>query len=517
MNATGSSLSVAELFDEAAGSAPDKEAVYDLARRLTYGELKEEAERTAAALLSLGIVPGDRIGVSLPNWHEAVVLYYAIARIGAVLVPFNPKYRLHEVQHILKNSGSRLLFVCEEFENIDLSAVESHVQEIITVRFRKEGLRSFDEWIANRAGLVRLPDLTVNPSEDVYCILYTSGTTGTPKGAMITHHALVESGIAISDSMQCTEEDVYLVVAPVFHVFGLACNLLSAVYRRSRLVLLDKFRAKKALELIQQEKVTIHHAVPSMLNLELKDPDFDSYDLSSLRAGMTGAAPCPPETIRGARSQMGMKLSISYGSTETATVTITEYDDSERHILETIGRAVKGAEVKIVDDRRETLPFGQTGEIACRGFGIMKGYYGLPEQTREVLDGEGWFYTGDLGIMDSGGYIRYVGRKKELIIRGGFNIYPQEVESLLQNHPKILECAVIGLPDQVMGEIVCAAVKLRPGQQSASEEIIEFLKAHIAPYKLPSKVVILDELPVTASGKIQKAKLREMIKDTQAG
>jgi acyl-CoA synthetase (AMP-forming)/AMP-acid ligase II len=509
-------LSVFGLLERAADRAAGKEALYDQTRRLTYGDLKREAERIAGALVSYGIAPGDRIAAALPNWHETVVLYFAAARLGAVLVPFNPKYRTHEVSHILQNSGSKLVFVCEEFENVDLEAVRPLVREIVTVRYRKEGCRSFEE-LSSAATIAALPEVAVNPEEDVYCILYTSGTTGSPKGALLTHSALVQSGIAIAESMRCTENDVYLILAPVFHVFGLGCNLLSAVYRGSRMVLLDKFKAGKALELIQQEKVTIQHAVPSMLNLELKDPDFDAYDLSSLRAGMTGAAPCPPETVRGVRERMGMRLSISYGSTETCTVTITDYDDSEGHILETIGKPVAGAQVKIVGSRRETLPCGEIGEIACKGFGVMKGYYGLPEQTREVLDEDGWFYTGDLGSMDSDGYVRYMGRKKELIIRGGFNIYPQEVEGQLIKHPKVLECAVIGLPDPVMGEIVCAAVKLRPGQQADADEMIAFLKPNIAPYKLPSRIVFLDELPATASGKIQKIKLRDMIRNLEAG
>ncbi|WP_276352290.1 class I adenylate-forming enzyme family protein [Cohnella caldifontis] len=511
-----SSLSVFGLLEQAAGREADKEAIYDLARRMTYGELKREAERLAASLRSLGVAPGDRVAAALPNWHETVVLYFAAARLGAVLVPFNPKYRTHEVRHILQNSGSKLVFVCEEFENVDFLTVRSLVQEIVTVRYRKDGYRSYEDLPASVVS-AELPEVAFRPEEDVFCILYTSGTTGAPKGALLTHSALVRSGIAIADSMRCTENDVYLILAPVFHVFGLGCNLLSAVYRGSRMVLLDKFKAGKALDLIQREKVTIQHAVPSMLNLELKDPDFDAYDLSSLRAGMTGAAPCPPETVRGVRERMGMRLSISYGSTETCTVTITEYDDTEPHVLETIGKAVSGAEVRIVGSRRETLPFGETGEIACRGFGVMKGYYGLPEQTREVLDEDGWFYTGDLGSMDGDGYVRYMGRKKELIIRGGFNIYPQEVERLLINHPKVLECAVLGLPDPVMGEIVCAAVKLRPGQQADADEILAYLKPNIAPFKLPSRIVFLDDLPATASGKIQKVKLRDLIREMEAG
>jgi acyl-CoA synthetase (AMP-forming)/AMP-acid ligase II len=509
MEAGNPNLTVWEMFARTAQANPEREAVYDLTRRVKYGELQREAEHAAGILMSLGIATGDRVAAALPNWHETVILYLAAARLGAVLVPFNPKYRAHEMKSILENSEATLLFVCEEFDHVDLEAIQPLVKEIVTVRYRKPELRSYEQLLAE-ASPAELPEVRLNAS-DIFCILYTSGTTGTPKGALITHHALVQSGTTIGESMRCTDQDVFLVLAPIFHVFGLGCNLLSAFHCGARMVLLDKFKAAKALELIQEEKVTIQHAVPSMLNLELKDPNLHAYDLSSLRAGMTGAAPCPPEIIRAVREDLGMVLSISYGATETCTVTITAYDDKEERIYHTIGKAVDGVEVKIVNEHREEVKFGDVGEIACRGFGIMKGYYRMAEQTAEVLDQEGWFYTGDLGTMDSDGYVNYVGRKKELIIRGGFNIYPQEIEGLLQKHPKILESAVIGLPDPVMGEIACAAVKVKPGEIADMEEIIAFLKLQIAPYKLPSKVVFMDELPATASGKVQKAKLREQI------
>lgn len=502
-------FTVWEVFERSADAYREKEAIYDQIKRISYGKLKEEAEHAAAMLVSLGIRPGDKVGVALPNWHETVILYLAVARIGAVLVPFNPKYRSHEMKHILNNSGAKLVFVSSEFEHIELDVIERSVDDFITVRYQRSGMLSYESLIG-REWPIALPDVQQEAS-DTYCILYTSGTTGTPKGALITHHAIVQSGIVIGESMRCTEEDVFLILAPVFHVFGLGCNLLSAIYCGSRMVLLDKFKASKALELIQNEKVSIQHAVPSMLNLELKDPDFKTYDLSSLRAGMTGAAPCPPEIIRAVKEELGMVLSISYGATETCTVTITDYEDEEERIYQTIGKAVEGVEIKIVNDQREEVPYGQVGEIACRGFGIMKGYYQMAEQTSDVLDQDGWFYTGDLGTMDEHGYVRYVGRKKELIIRGGFNIYPQEIEALLQKHPKILENAVLGLPDPVMGEITCAAVKLKPGETATFDEIIEYLRPQIAPYKLPSKVVFVQELPSTASGKVQKVKLRDLI------
>jgi Acyl-CoA synthetases (AMP-forming)/AMP-acid ligases II len=502
-------VSVPELLEQAALHWPKHECIYDLTCRLSYGDMYERVNRLAAGLQAIGIGAGDKVGVSLFNWHETAELFFAVPMIGAVLVPFNPKYRTYEVQHILKNSGVKAVFVSEEFEQVGMDAVRPLVREIITVRCRKEGLRAYEDLLSAK----EKPKLPPHPPEgdDIYCILYTSGTTGLPKGVLITHRAVVQSGRTISGALRCTADDVYLVLAPIFHIFGMAVNMIAAMVRGSRMVFLDKFKAEKALELIQQEKVTIHHAVPSMLNLELKSPNFDSYDVSSLRAGVTGAAPCPPETIKAVREKMGMNLCISFGATETSTVTITGYDDPLDKVCGTIGKAVEGVEVKIVGEDRRTLPPGEIGEMAVRGFGVMKGYYQMPEETRKVLDEEGWFYTGDLGMMDEEGYIRYMGRKKELIIRGGYNIYPQELEALLQHHPKVLESAVVGLPDETMGETVCAVVRLKPGTSAQPEEIIDYLKGKIANYKLPGKVVFLDWLPTTASGKIQKNRLREQI------
>ena len=508
--AVTSLLSVSQLLEQAAKESPEKEAIYDLTRRMTYGQLLEEVEQLASGLLSLGIGKGDRVGVCLPNWHETVQLFFAIAKIGAVLVPFNPKYRLHEARHILQNSGSRIVFVSEEFEQVGFEAIQPLVEKIVTVRFAKPGFLTFSDVFSGAKG-GNLPDPAIDPAEDTFCILYTSGTTGSPKGVMITHRGVVISGVEIGRSMHCTSDDVFIIPAPLFHIFGMATNLMSAIYYQSRIVLMEKYRPRDILRLIEQEKVTVHHAVPTMLAQELSLPEFDSYDLSSLRVGMTGASTCPPEVIKAVRERMGMKLCISFGTTETGSVTITGYDDDEEKILDTVGKALNGNEVRIVNDRREPVPTGEIGEIACRGFGTMKGYYKLPEQTLQVLDHEGWYYTGDLGCMDEQGYVRFVGRKKDVIIRGGFNIYPQEIENVLQTHPHVEASAIIGLPDPVLGEIVCAAIRPKPGVKSTEEEIIQFLRPLFASYKLPAKVLFVEEFPVTASGKIQKMKLREEI------
>ncbi|MED4916961.1 class I adenylate-forming enzyme family protein [Geobacillus thermodenitrificans] len=506
-------LSVPQLLERAAAESPSKEAIYDLRRRITYGNLHKEVHRLASALVSLGIKPGDRVGVGLPNWLETVQLFFAIAKIGAIAVPFNPKYRRHEIEHIIKNSGMKVIFICEELEkHIELDFIQAIVDKAITVRFAKSGFDSLDQLIA-RSTEQPLPAVAIDPHHDLFCILYTSGTTGAPKGVMVTHRGVVQSGIAIANSLKCNENDVFLICTPIFHIFGMACNLMSAVYSQAKMVLQERYSPKEALQLIERERVTIHHAVPAMFHMELNILNIESFDLSSLRVGMTGADVCPLETVKAIRKKMGMVLCISFGTTETGSVTITPFETDEDRIFETVGKALEGNEVKIVNDRRETLPPGQIGEIACRGFGVMKGYYNMPEQTAEVLDEDGWYYTGDLGIMDERGYIQFVGRKKELIIRGGYNIYPKEIETILQQHPNISASAVIGLPDPVLGETVCAVVQPKEGVRVTESEIVEFLRPLIADYKLPNKVVFVDQFPMTASGKIQKGKLRDMLKE----
>ncbi|UPT59203.1 AMP-binding protein [Geobacillus thermoleovorans] len=506
-------LSVPQLLERAAVENPSKEAIYDLRRRITYGDLHKEVRQLASALVSLGIKQGDRVGVCLPNWLETVQLFFAISQIGAIVVPFNPKYRQHEVEHIIKNSGMRAIFVCEEIEkHIGLSFIRTSVDQIITVRFVKSGFFSLEQLMAHATDQ-SLPMVTIDPQHDLFCLLYTSGTTGAPKGVMITHRGIVQSGVAIADSLRCNQDDVFLICTPIFHVFGMACNLMSAVYSQAKMVLQERYSPREALRLIEKEKVTIHHAVPAMLHMELNVLNSESFDLSSLRAGMTGADVCPLETVKAIREKMGMTLCISFGTTETGSVTITPFEAEEDRIFETVGKALEGNEVKIVNERRETLPPGEIGEIACRGFGVMKGYYNMPEQTAEVLDEDGWYYTGDLGMMDEYGYIRFIGRKKELIIRGGYNIYPKEIETILQQHPVVFASAVVGLPDPVLGESVCAVIQPKEGVHITEADIIEFLRPLVADYKLPNKVVFVDQFPTTGSGKIQKGKLKEMLKE----
>lgn len=501
-------LSVYQLLRQAAERKPKKEAIYDLKDRRTFAQLLNDVDQLANVLKERNINRGDRIAVSLPNWYETVLLAFASSKVGAILVPFNPLYQVDEVVHILKDAKPTLLFITDRLGEEGLKELSNYTKELITVRGNVNGFTSFDQLKSHND--LTVYEVEIDVDEDIYCILYTSGTTGSPKGVMITHRSVVQSGLTISSLLRCNEEDVYITAAPIFHIFGMACNLFAAVARCSKTVLIERYKPELMLETIEQEKVTIHQGVPTMFLKELEVEDFDIYDLTSLRTGIVGAAPITPEQMREIRTRFGMNLCQSYGITETGSVTMTPYDDDEENILTSLGIPIPGVKIKIVNENREEVPANEVGEIAIHSFGTMKGYYNLDEETEKVIDDEGWFYTGDLARMDENGYLYFVGREKELIIRGGFNIYPQELEEVLVQHPSITEAAVIGLPDDILGERVCAVIKSQD-KTIDKEDILKFVSEHVSVYKVPQEVVIVDDYPMTPSGKIQKNELRREI------
>ncbi|WP_080666407.1 class I adenylate-forming enzyme family protein [Heyndrickxia coagulans] len=494
-----------------------KEAIYDLKNRVSYSALLQAVDHFANVLAAKGVKKGDRIAVSLPNWYETAVIYFSAAKIGAILVPINPLYKSHELEYILDNAAPVLLIASESLEkNLGFQKSLKWVKEAITVRFPLMGFPSFDEYTGGAASYRPVQKAKIDADNDVFCILYTSGTTGKPKGVMITHRAVVQSARTIASGLKCTHKDAFIISAPLFHIFGLAINLVCAISAGARILLQEKFRAEQTLKLIEQESITVQQGVPTMFLKQLEVENLENYNLSSLRTGIVGASPIPPNKVKEIREKMGMELNQSFGITEAVTVTSTTFEDDEDKILETLGRPIPGVELKIVNDKRETVPHGAVGEIAVRSFAVMKGYYKMPEQTAEVLDSEGWFYTGDLGMLDEDGYLKFVGRKKEMIIRGGFNIYPQEIEAILSKHPYILESAVIGFPDEVLGEVVCAVIRLKEGADCTEEDILAYLKERIAIYKVPQRILFTQDFPTTASGKIQKVRLREQLLKTAA-
>lgn len=512
-------LNVSQLFERACKLYPDKEVIFDRHRRMTYSELWRESLALAASLADLNVQKGDRVAVCLPNWHEFVVIYLAVAHLGAILTPFNTRYRADEVEYILENSGASVAFFTQKFGGVNHYEQFANAKKrlgslrwLIAVRCELDGCDSYAELLAKGRNQPISP-APLERKEDVFAILYTSGTTGKPKGAMLTHANVVHTGTISAESMHCTPDDVFLVAVPLFHVFGMVPSILSVFAAGAKMVLMDVYKARDALELIQSEKITVHHGVPTMFILELNHSDFNSFDLSSLRTGIIAAAPCPVEIVKRIRTEMGCDIVVAYGLSETSpTLTMTGFDDDDAVRSETVGKALPGAEVKIVNGLKQPVPAGEVGELACRGFGVMKGYYNMPEKTREAIDEDGWFYTGDLATIDERGYIRIVGRSKEMIIRGGYNIYPREIEEIFYTHPAVLETAIVGLPDTVLGEIACAAIRLKQGFQVDASELKEFINDKVADYKVPDKIVIMDELPMTASGKIKKIDLQAQLK-----
>ncbi|MDG5788847.1 long-chain-fatty-acid--CoA ligase [Evansella sp. AB-P1] len=498
---------------------PDNEVVYDGYSRKTYRELYEEVQQLASALTQKGIQKGDRVMVCIPNWNEFVTIYFSLATIGAILVPCNTRYRAEELRHIVENSQAKAAFLTGDFGHIEL--LEPYVNgernqhtlsHLFTVRCERDPHDSYEKLLKLGTNK-QVPKMKLDPKVDVFTILYTSGTTGQPKGAMLTHKNVVHTAKLSAEWMKCTTDDVFLVPVPVFHVFGMIPGILSVISVGAKIVFMEKYNAKEALTLMEKEGVTVHHGVPTMFILELNHPEFKNYDLSTLRTGIVAAAPCPVEIVKKIRSSMGCNILVSYGLTETsAGVTFTSFEDDDKHRSETVGKALPGAEVKVVDLNRKEVQRGEVGELAVRGFGVMKGYFRMPEKTSEAIDKEGWFYTGDLATIDERAYIRIVGRKKEMIIRGGYNIYPREIEEVFYKHPSVLEVAIVGLPDTVLGEVTCAAIKLKPNEVEDEDTLRDFIKNKVADYKVPDRFVFLEELPMTASGKIKKVALEEELK-----
>ncbi len=512
-------LSVNQLLNGAASTHPDKEVIVDGKVRMTYKELEKEANNLASGLAMLGIGEGDRVAVGLPNWYETVVIYFALAKIGAILVPFNYRLRMAEAEYILRNSGTRALFLSEEFDHINqyeqYMKIKHHLNSLeylLSVRFERENTISYQK-LLEMGKQEEINEIEIDSNHDVYTILYTSGTAGKPKGAMLTHKNIVQTAVVAVDWMKCTSEDVFLMCMPLYHAMGINF-LFRAIVSNASFILMDKYKPELALSLIESEKVTIHPGVPTMFILELNHPLFSSYDVSSLRTGEMGGSSCPIEIVHRIRTEMNCNILVGYGLTETSpTLTLTNFEDDDTIRSETVGKPLPGEEIKIVDDFGKEVGKGEVGELICRSFGLMKGYYAIPENTEGSIDNEGWFYSGDLATTDEAGYIRIVGRKNEVIIRGGYKIYPQEIEGIFLTHPNVAEVAMIGMPDSELGEISFACLRLRRGSKTSEDELKDFMKNKVEDYKVPDKIIFMDHFPRTATGKIRKIDLQSHIKN----
>ncbi len=504
------------LTRKAASSSPGKMALVYNDVRLTYRELNQRINRLAHGIDSLGINRGDRVAILQHNCFQYAEIYFALAKLGAITVPINFRYVHQEIEFILRDSEAETLIVGGSYLN-KVQKICDHnpfVKNLICIGPPEDGSLNYEELINNSTPEEVDRELD---DDDVVFLMYTAGTTGKPKGVMLTHRNILSSVSAQVICRRLTSEDTFLISAPLFHSAA-ACSLIATIYGQATNVILDHFEPALVMEAIEKEKITITGMVPTMLNQLLNSQDLlNKYDLSSMESITYGAAPMPYDVIKKAMTEFGWNFMQGYGMTEISPAYVSflgpedhTLDGSSRRetILSSVGKPGINAEIRIVGNQDMDVPTGTTGEILIRGQHVMKGYWRNPEETAEALRG-GWFHTGDLGYMDEEGYLYLVGRKKDLIISGGENIYPMEVEEALYSHPSVLEAAVIGVSDKKWGETVKAIVALKPGMTATEAGMIDHCRSHLASYKKPTSVEFIDALPRNAAGKIMKIVLKD--------
>ena len=532
-------LTIGDMFDQTVEKYPDQPALISRQQniRLTYRELQAQVNKCAKGLLQLGFQKGQRVGIWAPNRAEWCITQFATSKIGVILVNINPSYRLHELEYALKQSGCSGLVLAPEFKT-------SNYTEMVNTLAPE-----LDECEAGKLQAARLPDLTTvirlgseklpgmfswdevmavgtsvsdeqlaaqqleQEFDDPINIQYTSGTTGFPKGATLSHHNILNNGYFTARLQNFTHEDKLCIPVPLYHCFGMVMGNLGCITHGAAMIYpAEGFDPLSVLQAVQEEKCTALYGVPTMFIAELDHPDFNKFDLSSLRTGVMAGSPCPIEVMKKVISLMGMHdVEICYGMTETSPVsTQTRSDSPLEKRVGTVGVIHPHLEIKIVDPAGDHIvPLGKPGELCTRGYSVMLGYWNNPEATATAIDAARWMHTGDLATMDEEGYINIVGRIKDMVIRGGENVYPREIEEFLYTHPKISDVQVIGVPDPKYGEEIMAWVKLKPGEQVTEEEIIAYCKGKIAHYKIPRYIKFVDAFPMTVTGKIMKFQMRE--------
>ncbi len=500
-------------FDRAVAEHREREAlvVRHQNLRLTYGELAEAVDSMARGLAGLGLGKGDRLGIWAPNCGEWVIVQFATAKLGVILVNVNPAYRTTELAYALRQSGCRVLIAAPEFKGSDYRAMVQEVRgdlpELEHVIFLGDEVHAM---LQSAPAVIDWPELDF---DDPINIQYTSGTTGSPKGATLSHHNILNNGFFVGEACGYSEQDRVCIPVPFYHCFGMVMGNLGCVTHGACMVVpAPAFEPGAVLEAVEQERCTSLYGVPTMFIAELDHPDFAAYDLTSLRTGIMAGSPCPEEVMRKVIERMHMEdVTICYGMTETSPVsTQTAADDELDRRVGTVGRVHPHVEVKIVDPETGlAAPPGEPGELLTRGYSVMLGYWGDPERTAEAIDRARWMHTGDLATMDEQGYVKIVGRSKDMIIRGGENVYPREVEEFLYSHPAISDASVYGVPDPRYGEAVMVSVILRDGEQLTEEELRAFCAGKIAHFKVPSHIAFVDEFPMTVTGKVQKFRMRD--------
>lgn len=531
-------LTLGQILDRAIENHPDNEAIIYVDRdfRLTYRQFGETVDRVAKGLMALGIQKGEKVAVWATNIPYWVTLQFATAKIGAILLTVNTNYKSAEMAYLLKQSETENLFVIDGYQDTDyINIINELVPELRTCQRgylespeyphlkrvfflgheKHRGMYSIPEVEAMAAMIsdeeYKARQASLNPSEIVN-MQYTSGTTGFPKGVMLSHNNIGTNGFWIGENQNFSHKDRLCLTVPLFHCFGCVLAVLAAVTHSSTMVVLESFDPVKAMASVEEEKCTALYGVPTMFIAILDHKLFNKFDFSSLRTGIMAGSPCPINTMKQVIDKMYMKeVTICYGLTEASPViTQTRIEDDIKKRVETVGRAMPGIEVKLVNPETGLeVGVGEQGEVCCRGYNVMKGYYNMPEATAEAIDQDGWLHSGDLGVMDEDGYIAITGRIKDMIIRGGENIYPREIEEFLYNMEDIKDVQVVGIPSRKYGEEVGAFVILKDGRECAPEDVRDYCRGKISRFKIPKYVAIIDAFPMTASGKIQKYKLRE--------
>ena len=532
-------------LDRIAAEHPDADAliVRHQGVRWNYAEYKEKVEALAAGLLSLGIEPGDRVGIWAPNRYEWCLTQFATAKIGAIMVCVNPAYRLHELNYALNKVECKAIITADQFKTSDyLGMLNSLVPELAeaepgqlnaetlphlttVIRMGGEhspGMFNFDDVCAlgGPAEKAKMADIATQlQPDDPINIQFTSGTTGNPKGATLSHFNILNNGLQVAACMRFTHEDRLCIPVPLYHCFGMVMGNLACLSHGACAIFPDEgFDPVSVLETVAAEKCTALHGVPTMFVAETELPDIDNYDLSSLRTGVMAGAPCPLELMHKVIDTLNMsEITIMYGQTETSPVNhMTDIESPIEKRCGTVGRVGPYQEIKIIDDAGHVVPLGEKGELCCRGYSVMRGYWNDAERTAETIDGAGWLHSGDLAVMDEDGYVQIVGRIKDMIIRGGENVYPREVEEFLYTHPDIQEVQVFGVPDERFGEIVAAWIQLKDGASVSEDDIRNFCRDQITHFKVPTRIRFVAEFPMTVTGKIQKFKMRDAMLEEPA-
>jgi len=535
-------LTLGAYFDAACERHAGRDAlvVRQQGTRWTYAELREQVDRLACSLQRLGLAPGDRIGIWSPNNTEWVLTQFATAKAGLVLVNINPAYRRAELEYALNKVGCRALIVAPSFKSSDylamLSDLAPELADAVPGQLHAAKLPSLEAVIRlgdeATPGMLNFPALLAEPSaeqraslaetgaelqfDDPINIQFTSGTTGSPKGATLSHHNILNNGFFVGEAMRLMPGDRLCIPVPLYHCFGMVLgNLACLTHGATMIYPSEAFEPLAVLETVAAERCTGLHGVPTMFIAVLDHPRFAEFDLSTLRTGIMAGSPCPIEVMRRVVERMNMaEVTIAYGMTETSPVSFQSATDTPvEKKVGTVGLIHPHLEVKLVDIDGRIVPRGETGELLTRGYSVMLGYWGDEEKTREAIDAAGWMHTGDLAVIDADGYCNIVGRSKDMVIRGGENVYPREIEEFLYRHPKIQDVQVIGVPDERLGEELCAWIRLRDGETASEDEIRAFCQGQIAHYKIPRYILFVDAFPMTITGKIQKYLMRQASKE----